>query len=139
MKKPLDIYTLTDNDITTKIIQSYHPDMLEYRYPLKDHKISPTSNHWKRLLHTIYIGWDTPLYDDSRLAGLTDKELLQASTFLRKHDMISLNSPHVWGITQSGIDIALRNEEIRNDKNLKYWLVICSTISTLIIHFILII
>lgn len=149
MKKIPNIYTFIKNNIKNIIQYKYNQDTISYKS--WDNKNLPTCKEWRRVLHKIYIkspsqyGGGNPVCSDNntlaKVTNLTGVELLQITMFLIDYELISLESPHFWKITQKGIDVALQNEEIKRDKELKYWLIICAVISTLItfVHFILII
>lgn len=141
-KKPLDIYAIIKDDITSIIMRKYHPDMLDYEYSLEWERNPPTGKNWKRVLHEIYIkspgqyGGGNPLCtDDNPLAktcDLTGEELFQTTTFLIEHELISLESSHAWRLMRSGFNVALRNEEIKSDDLIKWLLVVCAIISLFI-------
>ena len=141
MKKPLDIYASIQDDIISIIQRKYYPDTLWYEWFKYNKLIS--HKHWKRILYEIYIitpnqyGGDNPVCIDDNIlakkAGITGTELNQTTMFLIELKLVSLESSHMWKITEKGFDVALRNEEIQADKNIKYWFMILASINILII------
>lgn len=113
-------------DIASIIQRKHCPETIEYEILSEHYMPSPTSRHWKRVLHEIYIkspsqygGGNPVCADDNVLAkqiGLTGGELLQATIFLIEHNLVSLEFPHFWRITQKGFDAALQNEKIKTDQ-----------------------
>lgn len=133
MKKPLDIYASLQTDITTIIMRRYYPDDLWHEWLSND--LPQTNKHWKSVLHKLYSvsphQYGTGI-DDTPLAnkmGLTGEQLKQATLFLMNHDLISSDPSNAWRVTQKGFDVALRNEEIKNDNLIKRLLAICAIIS----------
>lgn len=141
MKKAFDIYASIQTDITSIIQRKYYPDTLWYEWFKYDKLIS--HKHWKRVLHEIYIitpnqyGGGNPICMDDNIlakkAGITGEELNQTTMFLTELKLVSLESPHMWRLTEKGFNVALRNEEIQVDRDIKYCFLIFVIINTLTI------
>lgn len=147
--KVLDIYALMQNDIASIVQRKHYPETIEYELLSEHHIPSPTSRHWKIVLHEIYIkspgqygGGNPVCADDNVLAKqirLTGEELLQATIFLTEHNLVSLESPHFWRITQKGFDAALQNEKIKNDQKIQSFIVyfMCISASAAVVQVVL--